>query len=282
MSFRGENLNKTAPVNFGKILIRLGLLLTGLAIQGAVLKHTILDEGRVADASVATLKNERLQTWMQETLSEQGRPSNGLDPATVTTLVSKLPSNPEFQDAFRTTVRTIHHQIFSQSPKGFSAESRAELSRGIQDAATGMGIPAEDVAQLQLPFDTLDLPNVGTVTKVLNTALPILAGLGLAALLVGVAIHRNPRQGARKVGIGLIWNVVPPLIPFVIVPWIMEKRAINAFTAPATQVIHELGRDVILPIGGVVTIGLILIAVTYLIPEASTPKPGGWRRVEEM
>ncbi|MGB2757023.1 MAG: hypothetical protein WBD02_05090 [Acidimicrobiia bacterium] len=265
-----------------RILIRLGLLAIGIALQSVIVQHTILDRDRVADASTAALNSPDVQQWISNAIEDQTRPAIGLGPEETKRLAAALPQASGFRDAFRSAIAELHDRIFSSdAPDVLSASTQQEISAGVKDAATKLGITNADVSRITLPFDQVDLPNLSAVKAALDLAAPIAGGLGAALLLIGVAIDRKPNTAVRKIGWGLAWNSLIPLAPFVIVPWVAQKRADNAGTAAFAAIMHALGRDLIVPAFAIAAIGVGLVVGASMMKHASGARESGWRLDEE-
>lgn len=225
MSLPPRSIDQTHPMPGARILIRLGLLAIGIALQSVIVQHTILDRDRVADASTAALNSPDVQKWISNAIEDQARPAIGLGPDETKRLAAALPQTSDFRDAFRSAIAELHDRIFSSDVSDvLSASTQQQISTGVKDAATKLGITNADVSQITLPFDQVNLPNLSAVKNALNLAIPIAGGLGVALLLIAVAIDRKPNTAVRKIGWGLAWNSLIPLVPFVIVPWVAQKR----------------------------------------------------------
>lgn len=260
----------------GRILVRIGLLAVGIAIQIFMLQHTALDRDRVADASTAALNEPSVRTWISDAVTDQVHPAVGLDPQDTQRLAEALPNSPEFERGFQAAIGDLHDRVFApQATQLLSSATQSKLSESFRSAATSLGIPGDETAGLSLPFDSVTLPNLSWMTTLSNFLAPVLGAIGAACLLIGFAVDRNPRRVARRIGWGLGVNALVPLIPFVIVPWIAERRATNPGTAAFAAIMHALGRDLILPAVLLAALGAALVIASAAIGSSASPS---WRQ----
>ncbi len=261
-----------------RILIRFGLLFATVAIQSLVLLNTVMDRGSVSDAAGVTLGRPEVQQWISDAINEQVSIGSAIGASEATRFVDRLPESPLFGKAFTAVVGELHDRMFQEDRNTvLSGDTSLQLQQAFSNVAQELGLPADEAAGFTLPVDQVELPNLAWAKSSLQLVVPVASMLSGALLLLGVAIARQPTAAARRVGWGLAINAVGPLLPFVIVPWVMLQRANNAFTQGAVAVMHALGRDLILPLSCIGGIGVAVVVASYLIGTMRSPGTPTWR-----